>query len=68
MPTLPESLSRDELKERQEARLRQLIAEVLPHNAFWSKRFAEAGVKPHDLWTLDDLAQLPLTDKQSLVK
>lgn len=68
MPTLPESLSRDELKDRQEARLRQLIAEVLPHNAFWCKRFAEAGVKPHDLWTLDDLAQLPLTDKQSLVK
>jgi phenylacetate-CoA ligase len=68
MPTLPESLSRDELKDRQEARLRQLIAEVLPHNAFWSKRFAEAGVKPHDLWTLDDLAQLPPTDKQSLVE
>jgi phenylacetate-CoA ligase len=68
MPTLPESLRRDELKDRQEARLRQLIAEVLPHNAFWSERFAKAGVKPHDLWTLDDLAQLPLTDKQSLVR
>jgi phenylacetate-CoA ligase len=68
MSTLPESLTRDELKDRQEARLRQLIAEVLPHNAFWSKRFAVAGVKPHDLWTLDDLAQLPLTDKQSLVQ
>jgi phenylacetate-CoA ligase len=68
MPTLPESLSRDELKDRQEARLRQLMAAVLPHNAFWSRRFADAGLKPHDLWTLDDLAQLPLTDKHLLVE
>ncbi len=65
---LPESLNRGELKDRQEARLRQLIAEVLPRNTFWAKRFAAVGLKPHDLWTLDDLAQLPLTAKQSLVE
>ena len=65
---LPESLNRRELKERQETRLRHLIAEVLPHNQFWTRRFAAAGVKPHDLWTLDDLVLLPLTDKNSLVE
>ena len=64
---LPEFFSRDELKQRQELRLRQLIGEVVPHNAFWAKRFAAAGLKPHDVWTLEDLAQLPLTAKQSLV-
>lgn len=64
---VPESLSRGELKDRQETRLRQLIADVLPRNTFWAKRFAAVDLKPHDLWTLDDLAQLPLTAKQSLV-
>jgi phenylacetate-CoA ligase len=64
----PESFNRGEIKDRQESRLRQLIAEVLPRNPFWAKRFASVGLKPHDLWTLDDLAQLPLTAKQSLVE
>src|ERR1700678_1007455 len=63
---LPESLKRNELKERQEKRLRQLIAEVIPQNPFWTRRFAAAGVKPHDVWTVDDLTRLPLTSKQSL--
>src|SRR5579872_4024362 len=65
---LPESLSRDEIRERQEKRLRQLIAEVIPQNPFWTRRFAAAGVKPHDVWTVDDLARVPLTSKQSLVE
>jgi phenylacetate-CoA ligase len=64
----PDFLTRSELKDRQETRLRQLIAEVLPHNAFWANRFTAAGFNPHDLRTLADLAQLPLTDKQSLVE
>jgi phenylacetate-CoA ligase len=60
-------LSRAELKNRQEVRLNQLVATVLPENAFWSRRFAAAGFKEHRHWTLEDLARLPLTDKRTLV-
>jgi phenylacetate-CoA ligase len=67
-PKPPESLSRGELQSRQEERLRQLIAAVLPHNAYWAKRFALVGLKPHDVWTPDDLARLPLTTKEALVE
>ena len=65
---LPESLTCEELVAHQESRLRQLIAAVLPANGFWGRRFAAAGVAPHDLWTLQDLAQLPLLTKDSLVE
>ena len=67
-PQPPESLSRDELREHQERRLRQLIGAVLPHNRFWAKTFAAVDLKPHDVWTLDDLGRLPLTTKESLVE
>jgi phenylacetate-CoA ligase len=63
----PECRNRDELQTHQEARLRQLVAAVIPHNAYWTKRFAEAGLKPHDLKSLDDLSRLPLTTKEAVI-
>ncbi len=65
---LPEAQSRLELRQLQSVKLRQLIAAVLPGNRFWSRRFAAAGVKPHDVWTPDDLAKLPPVSKQALIE
>lgn len=66
IPT-PDILDRSALRRLQESRLRSLVASVIPANPFWTKRFADIRVKPHDLWTLDDLATLPFTEKRELV-
>ncbi|HXD86800.1 MAG TPA: AMP-binding protein [Urbifossiella sp.] len=46
--------------------LRRLLAEVLPANRFYAKKFAEIGVAARDLRSLDDLARLPFTCKSEL--
>jgi phenylacetate-CoA ligase len=60
-------LSRPELEQLQFNRLRQLLDEILPHNAFHARRFAQAGIQPRDLRSLADLKRLPLVTKQDLV-
>ncbi|AKB84824.1 phenylacetate--CoA ligase family protein [Methanococcoides methylutens] len=56
----------DELKKVQEQKLCQLVKYVYEHSPFYRKRFDEAGVKPEDIKTLDDVTKLPFTFKQDL--
>ncbi len=63
-----ETLPREQLRDLQLARLRALLAEALPGNAFLRRKLGAAGLaRPEDLRTWDDVARLPLTTKQELV-
>ncbi|WP_135612543.1 phenylacetate--CoA ligase family protein [Methanococcoides sp. AM1] len=56
----------DELKKVQEQKLCQLVKYVYEHSPFYKKRFDDAGVKPEDIKTLDDVTKLPFTFKKDL--
>ncbi|MDF7800726.1 phenylacetate--CoA ligase [Pontiellaceae bacterium B1224] len=60
-----ESLSRAELESLQTSRLRKTIEQV-QQIPFYQKRFAEAGIAPGKIQTLDDLQRLPFTTKADL--
>jgi len=53
-----------ELHEAQLARVRELLAAILPTNQFYARKFA--GLAAHDIRTLADFATLPFTTKADL--
>jgi phenylacetate-CoA ligase len=55
-----------ELEKIQEKKLIDLVNYVYRHSDFYKKRFDEAGVKPGDIKTLEDLQKLPFTYKRDL--
>lgn len=60
-----DSLSADECRALQGAKLRRYLTEqVVPFSPYYKKRFAEAGIDPQDIRTLDDLAKIPFTSKR----
>src|SRR5262245_56800230 len=61
-----EFLGREELTRLQEERLTALLAGILPHNRFYSRKLAGAGVSVGRAMTLADLARLPPTTKAEL--
>ena len=54
----------DDLRAAQLARVRSLLAAVLPTNAFYAQKLA--GIRAGDLRTLDDFAKVPFTTKGEL--
>lgn len=58
--------SADELSRWQVSRLQQMLHAVIPANPFWTQKFAEAGVDPASIQSLDDLRRLPLVSKHDL--
>jgi phenylacetate-CoA ligase len=58
--------SRDELIAIQTAQLARLLEHAGTHVPFYRARFAEAGLSPHDVRTLDDLAALPIVRRADL--
>uniref|UniRef100_A0AB33J1K1 Phenylacetate-coenzyme A ligase n=2 Tax=unclassified Prevotella TaxID=2638335 RepID=A0AB33J1K1_9BACT len=60
-----ETLTRPQIEELQLARLKKTVAHCM-NSAFYKKRFDEAGLKPEDIKTLDDLRRIPFTTKQDL--
>ena len=56
-----------ELAERQLGKLRALLAEVLPRNRFYARKYANLAIRPDDLRSTDDLRRLPFTTKAELV-
>lgn len=63
---LTERLPVDELKKVREERLRQLVRYVYDYSPFYRKRFAEAGISPGDIQSLENVKKLPFTFKQDL--
>jgi phenylacetate-CoA ligase len=66
-PVFPPHPNRDQLQRQQVQRLRELVSAVVPTNPFWTKKFADAGCRPDDPQSLDDLSRLPTTQKQELI-
>src|SRR5438067_1102619 len=61
-----ETRTRSAEEAAQGERLRALLAEVLPGNAFYARKFAEAGLTAAAVRDLSDLARLPFTTKAEL--
>ena len=61
-----ETMPREELDALQLVRLQKLVAYVYERIPFYRESFDEAGVKPEDIKSLDDLRKFPFTVKQDL--
>ncbi len=61
-----ECMSRAEMRELQSERLRELVQRVYDNVPFYQKRMDEAGVKPADIKSIEDISKLPFTNKQDL--
>jgi phenylacetate-CoA ligase len=59
-------LSSDELLNRQESKLRALIAHAYDHVPYYHSLFQSMGVSPKEIRTVDDLKHLPITTKEDL--
>lgn len=55
-----------EIKAFQERRLRETIAYIARHSAFYARMFAQQGIDPATICTLEDLQRLPFTSKEDL--
>ncbi|MCA9076000.1 MAG: AMP-binding protein [Planctomycetaceae bacterium] len=62
-----ERLPRAEIEVRQIRLLQNLLVAVDGNNAFWSRKYAEAGLDLTSVRTLDDFRRLPFSTKQELV-
>lgn len=59
-----ETMSVDELRRLQAARLQDTVRRVYERNAYQRERFRQAGFEPGDLRGLDELAKLPTMGKE----
>ena len=60
-----ETMSRDALEALQLQRLQKTVRHCM-NAEFYRKRFAELGITPDDIQTLDDVKKLPFTTKEDL--
>lgn len=56
----------DEIKSLQQRRLRGLIKHAYENCPYYSKRFAELGLQPDDIQTVDDLVKLPILTREDV--
>ncbi len=61
-----ETLSEKELKRLQLERLKRVVETVYNRVPHYRKKFEEAGVKPSDIKSLEDIVKLPFTTKEDL--
>lgn len=61
-----ETASRDELRARQNERLRTLVRRVYERVPFYKSRMRAIGIEPGDIKTVDDVRFLPFTEKSDL--
>lgn len=59
-----ETLPREKMAEVQLKRLQETVKRVYERVPFHQKAFDEAGVKPEDIQTLDDIQKLPFMKKK----
>lgn len=61
-----ESMSPEQLKASQSESLRKVVKRVYDNVEIYRKKMDEAGVKPEDITTIDDIVKLPFTVKHDL--
>lgn len=59
-------LTLDELRRLQLERLQWTVRHAYENVPLYRKKFDEAGVKPEDIQSLDDISKLPFTTKEDL--
>ncbi len=62
----PDFMPRDELRELQSARLREVVQLAYQNVALYRDRMDVLGVKPSDIRTINDVVRLPMTVKTDL--
>ncbi len=60
-----ETMTRAQIEALQLERLQATVQHCM-NSPFYKKRFEEAGIKPEDIKTLDDIRRIPFTTKQDL--
>ncbi|MBO5707464.1 MAG: phenylacetate--CoA ligase [Bacteroidaceae bacterium] len=60
-----ETMTRAQIEALQLERLQATVQHCM-NSPFYRKRFEEAGLKPEDIKTLDDISRIPFTTKQDL--
>ena len=60
-----ETMTRAQIEALQLERLQATVQHCM-NSPFYRKRFEEAGIKPEDIKTLDDIRRIPFTTKQDL--
>lgn len=60
-----ETLSRHELEKLQLERLKEMVKFSYENAPYYKRSFDEAGVKPEDIKSLDDIAKFPFINKQT---
>ncbi|MCM2356805.1 MAG: phenylacetate--CoA ligase [Geobacteraceae bacterium] len=61
-----ETVSRGEMRDIQLAKMQKTVAYVYGKNPFYRNKLDEAGVKPGDIKSLDDVRRLPFTTKMQI--
>jgi phenylacetate-CoA ligase len=61
---IDETMPVDQLRELQGRRLADVVARVYRDVPFYRRKLDEAGIRPQDIWSIDDLAHLPFTTKE----
>ncbi len=56
----------EKVKEKQTPALQKLVKRVYERSEFYSDKLNQAGIKPEDIRSVDDLAYLPFTTKEEL--
>ena len=59
-----ETMSRDEIADIQNRRLREIVRHVMANNAWFRARFEAVGIDPEGFRGLEDLAKLPFMSKK----
>ncbi|MBL8795967.1 MAG: phenylacetate--CoA ligase family protein, partial [Planctomycetia bacterium] len=67
MPPPGDFWDRPALRDHQAAALCALLAEILPRNEFYRRKFSAAGLDPASVRTLDDWRRVPWTTKEELL-
>ena len=61
-----ETASREEIRALQSERLIKTVRRVYENVELYRRRMDEAGVRPEDIRSVDDIVKLPFTQKQDL--
>jgi len=61
-----ETMPIDRLKKLQGERLQELVAYACEKTKFYRRKYDEAGVRPSDIHTIDDLKKLPLIEDDEI--
>ena len=61
-----ETMERAQLRELQSERLVKIVKYTYDNVEFYRKRMDEAGVKPSDIKSIDDISKLPFMQKKDL--